>query len=35
MVRRPWNEQGTPTPMVNDVTWAAGEEPKPEFVPEE
>ncbi|MFR7820226.1 phage/plasmid primase, P4 family [Candidatus Pseudoruminococcus sp.] len=35
MVRRPWNEQGTPTPMVNDVTWAAGEEHKPEFVPEE
>ena len=35
MVRRPWNEQGTPTPMVNDVTWAIGEEPKPEFVPED
>ncbi len=35
MVRRPWNEQGTPTPMVNDVTWAAGEEPEPEFVPED
>ena len=35
MVRRPWNEQGTPTPMVNDVTWADGEEPEPEFVPED
>ena len=35
MRRRPWNEQGNPTPMVNDVKWATGEGPEEELVPED
>lgn len=35
VVRRPWNEQGTPTPMVNDVKWATGEGPEEELAPED
>jgi putative DNA primase/helicase len=34
MLRRPWNESAEKTVMVNDVTWASGEEPGDEFVPE-
>ena len=34
--RRPWNEKDCQmTTMVNDVTWVIGEEPEPEFVPQE
>ena len=34
--RRPWNEKDSQsTTMVNDVTWAAGEEVPQEFVPED
>ena len=34
--RRPWNEKDSQlTTMVNDVTWAAGEEVPNEFVPED
>lgn len=34
--RRPWNEKDSQlTTMVNDVTWAAGEEAPNEFVPED
>ena len=35
VVRRPWNEQGTPTPMVNDVKWATGEGTEEELAPED
>ena len=31
--RRPWNEKNAnPTPMVNDVMWAASEEPEEAIV---
>ena len=32
--RRPWNEQGSATPMVNDVTWVTGEEHEEQLVSE-
>ncbi len=32
--RRPWNEKAEKTTMVNDVTWATGEELEEDLVPE-
>ena len=33
--RRPWNEKASNTQMINDVTWAEGEELQEGLVPEE
>ena len=32
--RRPWNETANTTPMVNNVTWADGEELQEGLAPE-